>query len=343
MYLTEKEIFSQYEALAKTNVYMLENSTKLIQFYKNTGCKSITFIGCGSSYSLSKSAALAAGLRLDVPARAFSAGDLLINFERFAPLLKDTLLVSLSRSGSTSEVILLVEKAKNELSIPCISICAKANNEIAALAELNLEIPWAFDESVCQTRCVTNLYLASMQFSAILAEDKVLQSSLENVIAAGEAFQQAEKSPLEQIAKGSWNKVVVLADGELEGIAEEGSLAFTEISLTPSKYFHVLDVRHGPIVLVDSETLVICALSPDEAGHQDKLLGDIKAHGATLVTFGTRKAPHADYSVVVDVQQAHAAQGIPFIFLPQVLSFYKALECGINPDAPSGLDPWIKL
>lgn len=33
------------------------------------------------------------------------------------------------------------------------------------------------------------------------------------------------------------------------GIAEEGALAFTEIAMLTGRYFHLLDYRHGPIVI----------------------------------------------------------------------------------------------
>lgn len=345
MYLTEKELFSQYDALKQTYKEINKKSEEILSFYKNGGYGSITFIGCGSSYSLSKSAALAARLRLGIPSYAFTAGDLLLNFDCFAPVLKNTLLVSISRTGSTSEVIMLAEKAKSELQVDCASIRAKEDAAIGKLSSLDLLIPWAFDESVCQTRCVSNLYLASMMFVGILSDDKDLLQSFENVIAQGEEYIRENKDSLREIAGGSWEKVVVLADAELEGIAEEGALAFNEISLVPSNYYHLLDLRHGPIALVDDKTLVIAALSPKETHLQDALLSDIKALGATLVVFSDRQggSPHASHNVVVPPQKKHAANGIPFIFLPQALSFFRALASGKNPDTPEGLNLWIKL
>lgn len=351
MYLTEQEIFSQYPALSKTLALMEEKSAEIKDFWQKSGCTSITFIGCGSSYSLAKSAALSARLRMPgtpgmgVPCYAFSAGDLLINFDHYRPILGGTLLVSISRSGSTSEVVLLVEKARAELKVPCLSICARADAPLTPLAGLNLEIPWAFDDSVCQTRCVTNLYAASILLGAVLGGDEALLRSVREAVAAGEAYQSATRESLAALAAKPWDKVVVLADGELEGIAEEGALAFTEICLLPSRYFHLLDVRHGPMVLVDDSTLVIAALSPGEEAHQEKLLGDMAAKGATLAVFSDREtdAPHAALNIRVPRREVYAANGIPFIFVCQALAFYKALERGVNPDAPTGLDPWIKL
>lgn len=344
LYLTEKECFGQYQALQKTFDVMMDRAGALKEFYAATHCKGVVFLGCGSSYSLAKSAALAARLRLGIQAYAVAAGDLLLNFEQQAEAYKGFLLVSLSRSGSTSEVVLLVERAKREWGAKCVSLCAKAGSELSKIADFNLEFPWAFDESVCQTRCVSNLYLAGVLFSAILADDQDTSGSMRSVIEAGPAYIEKHQEKFKELSRLPWSNIVVLADGELCGIAEEGALAFTEISMLPSRYYHLLDVRHGPIVLVGGDTLVIAALTPGETEHQYRLLEDIKKHGATLVTLSDTVAPpQADYAVTVAHQAAHVADGLPFIFICQALSFFKALERGGNPDAPTGLDPWIKL
>lgn len=35
--------------------------------------------------------------------------------------------------------------------------------------------------------------------------------------------------------------------------------------------------------------------------------------------------------------------GIPFIFIPQAVGFFKAVAKGLNPDVPPGLEPMISL
>lgn len=153
------------------------------------------------------------------------------------------------------------------------------------------------------------------------------------------------KQSAKEIAKKEWNNVVVLADGELEGIAEEGALALTEISLLPTHYYHLLDVRHGPMVLINENTLVVAMLSPGTSQYQKDLLEDMKAKNVTLVVLGTEQQQYDDADLFVTLPELEhfTAQGIPFIYLPQVIALYKALEQGINPDEPEGLDAWIEL
>lgn len=346
MYKTEFEILTQYQALRKTYERMMEKQNEIVDFFANTKLRSLTYIGSGSSYSLSKSAALSAKMKLHIETNAIAAGDLLVNFEMYRHILKDTVIVSTSRSGNTSEAVMSIKLAKEKLNVPCISLCANVSSDIAQLADFNFEFPWAFDESVCQTRCITNFYMANLMLLAIAANDKSLLNEIDIAISEGNAFIEKNKPIMKEIAEnGCWNKAVVLADGELEGIAEEGALAFNEISQLPSHYYHVLDVRHGPVVLIDSKTLVIMVTSPAERLYQSQLVTDLKNKGAKVVVVSeqTENIWNADYHIPVSCFQNFSVTGIPFIFVPQAVSLYKALYTGINPDVPNGLDPWIKL
>lgn len=346
MYLTETEIFSQYESARKTYNYILSKADLIGDVRKKYNYKTITFIGCGSGYALCQSAEMSARIKLDMPSTALAGGDLLVNMSRYESILKGTLLVCPSRSGSTSEVVLSIKGIKEKYSTPCIAICAVANSDLSKLADLTLEIPWAFDESVCQTRTVTNLYIANLLLIAIIADDKKLIQEISDAIENGDAYLEDNLQVLKNISeKDSWNKVIVLADCELQGIATEGAIAFNEICQLPSNYFHLLDVRHGPMVLIDSKTLVIAACSSSGIEYQKDLIRDIKQLGATIITVSNdeKNFNTADVNIVIPNYENMGVTGIPFINIAQIISYYKALYIGINPDFPEGLNPWIKL
>ena len=346
MYRTEHELFTQYDAHKKTFESMLKQRSEIQLFFSEHKFSSITFIGCGSSYSLSKSVALSVKIRLHTQTNVFAAGDLLINFDMYKDMLKDTILVSTSRSGSTSEVVKCLELAKETLGIACVSICASKDSDIAKLADLNIELPWAFDESVCQTRCVTNLYIANLVMIAILSNDNHLLAEIDSAITQGSEFINKNAPLMKAIVNDNdWDKVVILADAELEGIAEEGALAFNEISQLHSHYYHVLDVRHGPMVLANKNTLVIIVLCSSEQTYQSQLVNEFVNKGSIVLVLSNQDKNNwgSNYHVKLDPLCNSPVAGIPFIFVPQSLSFYKALSTGINPDAPDGLSPWIKL
>ena len=60
MFLTEKEIFSQYEALRRTYDYMLEKADSIRDLVARHNPKSLTFIGCGSRFCRCRSGSISA-------------------------------------------------------------------------------------------------------------------------------------------------------------------------------------------------------------------------------------------------------------------------------------------
>ncbi len=341
MYLTRKETLLQYEALEKTFDYLVAERDKLKQVLD--GKKRLVFIGCGSGYYLCQSAAVSANLRLPVPGIAMAAGDLMLNGFRYKNLMSDALLVAPSRSGSTSEVLEAIKFGKAN-GASAIGIVAKENSPLEDLADECFVLPWAFDEAVCQTKTVTNLYTANLMIMAILADDDTLLTEIKQAIEVGPEFMERWEDMTKEIAKLDWSRVVVLGDGELEGIAAEAALAFAEICQTPASYHHVLDVRHGPMVLVREDTLVIMASTGQEEALQSQLVNDLKGRGAKVAVVGPVGSDwKADWYVSVPAYEHYGVTGIPFIYVPQSVSFFKAMERGINPDLPDGLDAWIQL
>ena len=98
------------------------------------------------------------------------------------------------------------------------------------------------------------------------------------------------------------------------------------------------------MVLVDDKTLVIAALSSVEEDLQKDLVKDLKGRGAKVVTISCEgQTWGADWQVEIPCYRNFAVAGIPFIFIPQAVGLYKALQKGLNPDLPDGLEPMIDL
>ena len=105
MSFTLREIMDQYKALDKTIHQMRAEYERIRRFFEETRPRCILFTGCGSSYSLSCSMRSIASARLDIPVYALAAGDLWLNCEAYKSMFEGALVVSLSRSGRTSELI----------------------------------------------------------------------------------------------------------------------------------------------------------------------------------------------------------------------------------------------
>ena len=343
MNLTYTEMLDTFSALGKSSKYIEEMWPKTEKFFTNK--KRFVFIGCGSSYSMAKSMSTIAYMNTGLPSCALAAGDVLLHAERYAKCFDGAAVVCISRSGKTSELLMALDTLKARFSSFTVAslVCAD-NTPLAEKSELVLSMPWAFDESVCQTRCVTNFYFSGAFIFCKLAGNKAVLDDLQSVIENGSAFMKKAENLADELADRPWNHSVVLADAELEGLAEEGALVFKEVCQLPSNYYHLMDLRHGPMVLLGEKTLVIAALGAKNKLEYD-LLSDVKKKNAQLVTFSDVQPElnTAEYSIVYGTPLSHIALGIPLIILCQMIAYKKSKITGADPDKPTGLDAWIKL
>ena len=342
MAITHNEMLDTFSALRKTEAYLEEMWEGIDSFLR--GKSRFVFVGCGSSYSIAKSMAAICGMGAGKPAAAMAAGDVLLHAARYRKAVDGAAVVFISRSGRTSELLKALEALKSQgcrMSVASV-VCAD-DTPLGKESDFVLSTPWAFDESVCQTRCVTNFFFIAAYVAAKITGDRAAMEDLQYLLAAGgECIRQAELLAME-LSGQPWTHAVVLADAELEGLAEEGSLVFKEVCQLPSNYYHLLDVRHGPMVLIGKETLVLAALGTSGELELD-LLRDLIKKGAQVVAY-SNSLVQFEGAIIIGTERplAHIAKGIPFIILCQMVAYYKSKETGADPDKPVGLDPWISL
>lgn len=345
MFLTEKEILDTPNSLKKTYAYFCEKSEEIESFFKNHTQRKFTFFGCGSSYMLSKSASTLFASFENTSAAAIAAGEYIVNPDFWKETVKDSIVVTISRSGKTSEMVKAVKHIKENLGCDVISVSMKDNNDIMPMSQLNLILDWCYDNSVCQTRTVTNLYTSILLLASYYTKDEALKESVRVACETNEKFQLENRETMNKIAALDWEDVTVLADGPVRGIAEEGALAFTEITMLTGRYFPMLDYRHGPIVISGKKSLTIMLINPSEDSLQKDMVADVMSHGGYVVVVSKHK--ENIYGATAHIQiggiENFAAWGIPFIYLSQITALEKSSNMGGNPDAPQGLDAFIIL
>jgi len=342
MDITYREIQDTFEALGKTKEYLDKKWEDIAGFI--AGKKRFIFVGCGSSYSIAKSLAAICNMQSGVPASALAAGDILLHAPRYVKMADGAAIVFVSRSGRTSELLMALEALRSQgISLSVFSLIAADGSPLEEKSDLAVCTPWAFDESVCQTRSVTNFYFIGAYIWARHVMDKATLDGLAHLLKFGPGYLERAEALAKRLAALPWSGAVVLADAELEGLAEEGALVFKEVCQLPANYYHVLDARHGPIVIFGEQTLILVALGAADSLERD-LLEDLAKKGSHVVAFsdvGDEEA--AVYNIGYGHPLTHVAKGIPFILLCQLTAYEKSKLTGANPDKPTGLDSWIAL
>ena len=345
MFLTEKEILDTPNALKKTYDYFCAKTEEINAFFAKNTLRKFVFFGCGSSYMLSKSACSLFSSLPNTSATAIAAGEYIVDPDYFKETVKDSIIVTISRSGKTSEMVKAVKHIKETLGCDVVSISMKDQNDIMPMSQLDITLDWCYDNSVCQTRTVTNLYASILLLASYYAKDEALKASVKAACDSNEKFMADNREALEKIAALDCTDVTVLADGPVRGIAEEGALAFTEIAMLTGRYFNMLDYRHGPIVISGKKSLTIMLINPAEDELQKNMVADVMAHGGPVVVVSKHKENiyGATAHIQIDGIEKFAAWGIPFIYLSQMTALTKSVNMGGNPDAPQGLDAFIIL
>ena len=214
----------------------------------------VALVGCGTSFYMGRAAAALREAHGSGETDAFPASE-------FPDARRYDRIVVISRSGTTTEVVQLLERLD---SVPRIVVTADAGSPAAELAETSIVLDFADERSIVQTRFATS---ALAMFRAHLGED------LDRAIEDGEG---ALTEPLDP-DPSRFAHVVLLGHGWTVGIAEEAALKLREASQTYSEAYPAMEYRHGPISLADPRSLVWIIGSPDPS-----VADDVRSTGATV-------------------------------------------------------------
>jgi fructoselysine-6-P-deglycase FrlB-like protein len=168
-------------------------------------------------------------------------------------------VVLISRSGTTSEVLTLLDR----LHAPAVAITADPGAPLATAAGATIALPFADERSVVQTRFATS---ALALLRAHLGEDleRAAQEAAHDVPPPAGALERTQ--------------FTVLGRGWTVGLAGEAALKLREAALAWAEAYPAHEYRHGPIAIADERSLVwLLGDAPDG------LAADIAATGAQVV------------------------------------------------------------
>jgi glucosamine--fructose-6-phosphate aminotransferase (isomerizing) len=311
------------------------------------GVDTVVFTGCGSSYYM----ALAA----DVHYRAITgrlstscpASEIFLYPHTMFEAGKNYLLVVLSRSGATTEVLRAVEVARDR-GIPCLAIGCYEDSPLSRITPFRFIIPEAGEESVCTTKSFSGMLLAAQIFACMKAGDAKRLGELQQVAGSAATNLNRWGEFMAGVARrDELQQFVFLGSGPLYGTACEGKMKLKEMALVPSDAFHSLEYRHGPKSVATEEFLITQFVSSSGASVEKVLLEEVKGFGArTLVVCDTADdglRRNADFLVELGGPLDDFCKSVAYIPFVQLLAYHKAASRGIDTDAPRHLHHFVDL
>ncbi len=351
-----KEIFEQPKALRDTlRPRLVMNGTvpfdikfDEIEFgeeWKNAGRVVIT--ACGTSYH----AGMVAKYAFEHFARIPVSIDVASEFRYRNPILnKDDIFIIITQSGETADTLEAMRQAKSAgAKVIAITNCVGST----ASREADCVIyTWAGPEiAVASTKAYTTqlmcLYLLAIKMAEV--RGKLKGDAYRNILfELNKIPELAEKvlesqETIQKFASQQFNKNKIFYIGRLFDSASslESALKLKEVSYLHCEAFAAGELKHGPLALVDKDTLLIAiATDPELYEKVASNIKEVKTRGAVtmVITQGNDEKfkDCCDTSVMLPEVSPLLASMISII-PAQLFAYYCSIQRGYNPDQPRNL------
>ena len=337
---TLREIMSQPEVWDEA-LAAFDPQNQLLQSWLESGAfDHVIVTGCGSTYYLALTAARLLR-QAGCHALACPASELLLHRNSIRLPGHHCLLLTVSRSGTTSETVRAQHHFKHYSHEPVVTVTCDSGSPLATDAELPIAIDAAQEVSVAQTRSFTSMLVVAQQLAALiagqdLAASRPLPAFCRHLL---DRYGDLAQSLGEDKAI---KKFFFLGSDALYGIACEAMLKMKEMSLSYSEAYHTLEFRHGPMSMVGEDSLVIGLISPEAAKQEVRVLDEMADMGAKVLAIAQT---HVENHQCVRLPADLPPWSTPVLHLPvlQLLAYHRAIFNGCDPDNPQQLTAVVTL
>jgi len=256
------------------------------------------------------------------------------------PDLRGTLVIGISQSGQSSDIVTVVEEARRQGALT-LALVNDESSPMAAAAELHLPLRAGVEQAVAATKTYSAELLALAMLSSALAADDSGWESLAAAPGAVAATLDANRGLAERTARYTYARhVVVIGRGFNYATACEVALKLKETSYVVAEPFSSADFQHGPIAVIESGFPVVL-VAPSGATFDDvaHLIARLTDLGAEVITITDRADAVRESTLILPL-----AAGVPEWLSPivavvpgQLLALAQAELRGYDPDRPRGL------
>jgi glucosamine--fructose-6-phosphate aminotransferase (isomerizing) len=291
--------------------------------------KHVALVGCGSTHHLAEATAALWRGAADWIVTTPPASDVLHDPRGLLPWPDRTIMVTLSRSGATSETLAAVDAFRAIGGAAVWSVNCRSQSPLTQMSDIAVAIDEGFEPQVAQTRSFSSMLVATESLARLLHNRpiwsaKTIGRSADKAIEIARAtVDDSERLALLKVL----DRIDLLGSGPCYGIAREGTLKLIEMSLTNSSAFHVPEYRHGPKAMVCDTTLVVGVVDPSDSEPGISVLKEvIRLCGHTLVVPAPLDGPLASVMPTL-----------------QLLAVRRAELADIDPDTPRHLSAVVEL
>lgn len=282
----------------------------------------IVMVGCGSSYH---AGLYTASFMRDIPGiqtvQVYDAGEFEINV---LPPEGKTLLLLLSQSGETRDVVHCLEIVKGRRRVFTAAVVNVVDSLIGRLADYVIPVHAGREISVASTKSFTSMVVVLYMLSCWMSN-----KSCDDVRSLPDHIREVLDMPITHKIERNLRSAFILGRGSTgEAIAREASLKLKEIGYLHAEGMSTSSLKHGPLALIDDDCLVIAVGSDIRS---QNTIHELKARDARVTVIANSAA-----SDVVLPDADHFTPLLANVYL-QRLALDVARQKKIHPDFPRHL------
>ena len=254
------------------------------------------------------------------------------------PIDENSLLIAISQSGETADVLNSVKIAKQHKA-KILSIVNISTSSLCRLSDHYVSINCGPEIGVAATKSFTAqlavIYSIIDNFCTNTSSLDISTDTFSNVL--NEILK--DDSYLEKIAEDikSVQDIYILGTSFHYPIALEGALKIKELAYVHAEGIAAGEIKHGPLALIEPSTIVI-VLNPEDETYHNILnsINEMKSRGAKIIGISNKNNDLYDYFIKLPLVNKYLYPIIEIIPL-QILSYYLAIKKNANPDYPRNL------
>jgi len=306
------------------------------------------FVGCGSSYYLSRLIAALWTKHFYIPATGVPASELLFAPEETLRRIGAEQIVLMSRSGETTEVLRTAELLQAHKTVQTLGVTCNPQSLLEKLCTHTFKPTWADEKSTVMTRSFTAILLTFQRLGLEFVGDDQLAAALDKLPERGQAWLDADAKKIQDFAaKRTFADYVFLGQGVHYWLAQEAGLKVTEMSSSYAQVYHSLEFRHGPRSIAGPNTLITIYMSDAAAEAETVLARELKELGAAICIVTNRATPelkkYSDLLIELALDGPEFARYAVSAIPAHLLGTAVGLRKGLNPDAPKNLTRAVVL
>lgn len=329
-----KEIMEQKETLLRA---ISQDDAKLLivaESIKNAF--GTFFVGCGTAGKV----CMAADYLFSKIARKHVNSVVASEFANYQDYLTPkTLMIAVSQSGETADVLEAIEVAKRK-DVKVVSLLNVFGSTMMRMSDDFFMVNAGAERAVVSTKATT-AQLAVVTLLAYATAGKLQEGKLLLINAASAVNDMLNPRYDEHIRKLALllhekNDAFIIGRGLNYSIALEAAIKLQETCYINAQGFAGGELKHGPLALIEEGTPCIALVPNDET--KAAILGnatEVKARGGYII--GISPENNAIFDYWIKVPDVGNASPIVNIIPVQILAYHMAVLRGCDPDYPRNL------